>query len=393
MRQLLPIPFLLLPLVACLGDGTATADVITCEPQEDEVYPDLGDGVDYVFEEGCSSWWLNGVSVVLEPGVTVQMNDGQDVGIAYDGSLNAVGTAELPIVLQGSAQTPTWQGIQIYSANQDNAFEHVVISSAGTQTMIYQDQPSALVVWGEGYLKASNLSIEHSGGEGLSILADNSGFVGSYGPGLRFTDIAQHPVRLDADHMEALDWGGFESSEVGEPTIAAYTGRLEKDAVWAGAPLPILMESDLPLWADFRVEAGTEIRFRAGNSLLVYAAGENYTAEFIGTADAPVVLRGRLEQPGAWGGVFVGSSSPANRMEHVRIENGGGVEHTYEPTKANLTVGFYTAYLSLQDVEINNSADAGIVLDNYIADSVTLVSDNVTYSGNAGGDLVDQRDD
>lgn len=396
MRQLLPIPFLLLPLVACLGtggDGTGSAEFITCEPQEDEVYADLGEGVDYVFEEDCRYWSLLGVNVVLEPGVTIQMNDGQYVSVSYDGSLNAVGTAELPIVFQGSSQAPSWQGIQVYSANQDNVFDHVTVSGGGAGVMIYQDVASAVVTWGEGYLKASNLHIENSGGDGLSILSTYDGFPGTYGPGLSFTDIAEHPVRLNADHMPTLDWTGFEASELGESTIAAYTTRLEKEATWANLPLPVLMETDLPVWADLRIESGTELRFRAGNSLIVYAAGENPSVVFIGTEQAPIVLRGRLEQPGAWGGVFVGTSSPANRMEHVRIENGGGVEHTQEPVKANLTVGFYTAYLSLQDVEIANSADAGIVLDDYIADSVTLLTENVTYSGNAGEDLVDQRQD
>ncbi|MFT5586615.1 MAG: hypothetical protein ACI9VR_004214 [Cognaticolwellia sp.] len=397
MRQLLPIPFLLLPLVACLGTGggggVEDAEIITCDPEGDEVYADLGDGVDYVFEDDCRYWSLLGVNVVLEPGVTIQMNDGQYISVSYDGSLNAVGTAELPIVFQGSSETPSWQGIQVYSANQDNVFDYVTVSGAGAGVMIYLDEPSAVASWGEGYLKVSNLSIEHSGGDGLSILANYEQFPGVYGPGLSFTDIAGHPVRLNADHMETLDWAGFEDSELGEPTIAAFTNRLEKEATWANLPLPVLMETDLPVWADFRVEAGTELRFRAGNSLIVYAAGANPSAAFIGTEEAPIVLRGRLDQPGAWGGVFVGTSSPANRMEHVRIENGGGVEHTNEPVKANLTVGFYTAYLSLQDVEIADSADAGIVLDDYIADSVTLLTENVTYSGNAGGDLVDQRDD
>ena len=390
MRPLLPIPFLLLPLVACLGGGVGTADVITCEPEGDQVYPDLGEGVDYTFEEGCTNWSLNGVNVVLEPGVTLEMNDGQTIIISYDGSLNAVGTAELPIVIQGSSESPTWPGIQNYSANQDSVFEHLLISGAGTQTMIYQEQPSALVVWGEGYLKASNLSIEHSGGEGLSILSPNSGFPGAYGPGLRFSDIAEHPVRLDADHMETVDWAGFESSELGEPTIAAYSSRLENQATWAGIPLPIAMEGDLPVWVGLRIEQGTDVRFRAGNSLRVSGAG-NPAIEVIGTEDAPVILRGRLEQPGAWGGVIISSSTPANRMEHVQILDGGGVEHTWAGVKANLTLGYGNASLTAVDVLIAGSADAGILLDND-AGEVQFEGVDLSYSNNAGGDLVDLRE-
>lgn len=392
MRHSLPIVALLLPLVACVGGGAGSADTIPCAPTEDVVYADLGDGVDYRMEEDCGRWEISGVTVTLEPGVVVQMNDGQDAYVSYDGALNAVGTAELPIVLQGSSESPTWPGLQIDSANQDNVFEHLILAGAGTETMLYQDQPSALVVWGEGYLKASDLHIAHSGGDGLSILSETSGFPGEYGPGLVFEDVAGHPVRLNADHMETLDWGDFESSELGEPTVAAYTSRLEKEAVWSAIALPVRMETDLPVWAGLRVESGVEIQFLAGNSLLVSAAGENPTAEFIGTADAPVVLRGRLEQPGAWGGVLFSSASPANRMEHVRIENGGGVEHTWAGVKANLSLGYGAAILSVRDVEILNSADAGILLDDDLGE-VSFTAENLSYSGNAGGDLVDVRED
>jgi hypothetical protein len=392
MRQLLPIPFLLLSLVACQGGGAESAEIITCEPQEDEVYADLGDGVDYAFEEGCTEWWLNGVNVVLEPGVTIQMNDGQSVAIAYDGSLNAVGSAELPIRLQGSAESPTWQGIQVYSANQDNVFDYVTVSGAGAGTMIYLDEPSAVVSWGEGYLKASNLSIEHSGGDGLSILGESDRFPGAYGPNLSFTDIAENPVRLNAEHMETLDWSGFESSGLGEPTVAVFTSRLEKEATWAGAPLPLSMETDLPVWAGLRIEEGMELHFRAGNTLHLYGAGENPSLEVMGTADAPVILRGRLEQPGAWGGVLISSSTPANRMEHVQILDGGGVEHTWAGVAANLTLGYGPASLSASNLVISNSADAGVLLDDDLG-AVSFEATEVSYSGNSGGDMVDVRED
>ena len=62
--------------------------------------------------------------------------DGQYISVSYDGSLNAVGTAELPIVFQGSSETPSWQGIQVYSANQDNVFDYVTVSGAGAGVMI-----------------------------------------------------------------------------------------------------------------------------------------------------------------------------------------------------------------------------------------------------------------
>jgi hypothetical protein len=103
-----------------------------------------------------------------------------------------------------------------------------------------------------------------------------------------------------------------------------------------------------------------------------------------GSATDKVRIVGNLRQAGAWKGILIDTPSPNNAFTHAIIAHGGA---TGLSNNANVVLGsraYSTSQLVLNNVELNNSAGCGISKGNN--KSNLLTSQEVTYTGNAGGD-------
>lgn len=388
----------LLSLSACTVIGDPDPEgIIACAPEADVSYPDLGEGVDYFLEEGCEQWDLNGVTVTLEPGVTVEIPDGAYITVEYDAALIAEGTAELPITLQGSdSSAPTWLGMQITSANNDTSLDHLVIDGAGDGGMIYLDEPTSLSIWSEGQATIGAMTIRNGAGHGLSVLTDNLGEPGSFGPGLAFANLDGVPIVTEAHHLVDFDFGDYSATEVDSDGIELYVANsnndLEEDTVWADVPVPLIFRTSLRVEESLELGPGMELRFSEGHGLqTVGYGGTEGVLDVQGTEADPVLLRGVLDLPSSWAGVCISTKSPANRIAHAEIRHGGDSPWTWEERGANLTLGYGEASLTAENVLIASSADVGVLLDNDLGD-VSWNPVNVTYVDNPGGDVLDVRD-
>jgi len=109
-------------------------------------------------------------------------------------------------------------------------------------------------------------------------------------------------------------------------------------------------------------EAGAEVTFGPNAGLNIF--GEAALAA-LGTAEAPVVFTGALEERGSWQGLGISSRSADNQLTHLQLSDAGG---------SGAALELVNARIALDAVTIENNAGFGLVAD---AESDMSMTDSV----------------
>jgi hypothetical protein len=138
----------------------------------DATWPNIG--VPYRVLEGFDvegAW-------VIEPGVTIEFTQDRRLLVDPGASINAEGTAELPIRLVGTEPlSGFWQGIGINSLSTANVFDHVELRNAGSDEFRGTDSDGSLFIGGsagDGRVELRNSTVGDSGGFGIVVWRDSS---------------------------------------------------------------------------------------------------------------------------------------------------------------------------------------------------------------------------
>lgn len=257
-----------------------------------------------------------GATLTIEPGTQIQA--GEHVALNVSGRLQAVGTAQQPILFTGTtAQAGWWQGIKIEgSANSPlttSALEYVTIEYAGGNG------------YGALYAAYATVPIKHS----TIRHSSEDGIYGWYGGVAHLTDVtltdnALYPIRLIDGAMNP-QLAGLTVSGNGMDAIALGSGLLTGDHVRKalGVPFRILGSQTVQTGATLTVEPGVQIEFDPNVALLVRG-----TLRAMGTAAAPIRFTGVTKQSGSWQGIKIegtqGGPLTSSTLEHVTIEYAGG---------------------------------------------------------------------
>lgn len=173
----------------------------------------------------------------------------------------------------------------------------------------------------------------------------------------------EYRIRLvvRAGEFEGVDNLVFETAGCPDAVVISG-GTISSDEVWAsqgGACPAYVVEGNVSVRAELRIEAGTTILFRDDAAISVESGGA-LRAE--GTADAPIILRGTEDERGWWRGVRFETNRPTNRLAFVTIDGAGSaaLHNTTEP--AGLTVGrsSRTAGVRITDSTFTNNAGYGL---------------------------------
>lgn len=107
----------------------------------------------------------------LSPGVTILMGNDSEL-VVDQGSLNAVGTPDKPIVIRGMSQTPGfWIGLLVETKSADNLLRYVRVADAGGDDYHKAD------IYDAGHLKIEHSWVENSLQVGI-VVNKNSGIKG-----------------------------------------------------------------------------------------------------------------------------------------------------------------------------------------------------------------------
>ncbi len=312
-------------------------------------------------------------ALTIDPGVTLEFDEGVWMSVNSGGSLNAVGTAAEPIVFTGSqAVRGYWGGLTFYYSNSlNNQLDHVVIEYGGAA-----DEANLMTVGSSSEparLSVTNSTLRNSAGCGFDLRDTTV-----------MTEFANNTVTGNAvaagDVMpNMIGWLDESSTFTGNTVdgLIVRGGTVSEDQTWAAIGVPYLVRNDIGIRAALTIAAGAELVFDSATTMTMYDEG---SLSAVGTATDPILLTGSEEVPGYWGGLWCYYSNSANnRLEYVTIEYGGASD------EANLiTVGSSAqpARIAVSNCTFRNSAGYGVLLRD--TTNMTEFSSN-TLTGNELG--------
>ena len=313
-----------------------------------------------------------GGRLVLGAGTALKFASGAGIRVDEGGALEALGTADAPVVLSGVNPTPgAWNGVALRSgAGPLNRLEHTVIEYAGAAA-------------------AAALATDARAGRPVRLAADNLVLRRGAGPGFAFgrdTALERFSRVLSTDNASSGSLGPVAAGTLGpgsgfagnaEDGVRLLSGRAAGPVALAGLDVPWLL-GRLDLESSLAIGAGARLRVDAGGAITVLQTG---SLAALGTADAPIVLEGSEPVPGHWTGlVFRLSGSTDNRLEHVRVAHAGAAGAETGAALATETRAGLPVRLALADVALVESDGAGFRLG---ADTVLGRFERVTSSANA----------
>ncbi len=269
------------------------------------------------------------VDLIIEPGVviafapdTMLLIDGWD-----GGSVQAVGTAEAPIVFTSSSPEPgAWGGIYVDGAGPlRSRLQHLTVEYGGGldfDTGSIGGQGAAnLGVRGEAEIEVSSSTFRDSGGFGIEVQRSSAllDFTNNH-----FERNAAADLSIPAEQLTAID----DSNTLGPGGLRVTGGSVFESGTWPARVIRVA--DDIELYSAIVIEPGTtlELEDRVVLSIQGYSTqpgfawSESGSLIANGTPTAPVVF---TNAPGnAWARLYFDwSNAPENRLSHVHFVGGG----------------------------------------------------------------------
>ncbi len=133
--------------------------------------------------------------------------------------------------------------------------------------------------------------------------------------------------------------------------------------------------------ADLTIKPGVTITFCNGAGIWVESGG-SLNAE--GTSDNPIVFTGATKTKGWWNEINFKANNPDNKLNHVKIEYGGGNDDWGDENSSLVLKSDNNAQLSIKNTTIQHSKGYGMWIEG--GASVTAFSSN-TFKNNGSAGL------
>ena len=310
--------------------------------------------------------------LTIDPGVVVHVQ--QDLGIDINGILKADGETDNKIVITGEDQSVNgyWRCLNVYSNSVENSISNAEISYGGSGSAGTYFEAATLTI-DRAKLQMAGVTISNSGGYGIQTRRNESEFPMQ---NMSFETNNLGHAYIHTDQMGYFDNGSMFDGGY----VFVYSGDTSSDMNIAnldGAKYQIMTKSDFD--HAVTIESGTEFEFAADAGLDINS-GAVIKAQ--GTASNKIVFTGVSKVPGAWKGIYIGSSSVDNIFEHVDISYGGSSENRTYFDKSNMVIDL--AKVTLRNVSISGSDGYGIETRR---DGSTFSVENSSFSDNEFSDM------
>jgi len=289
-------------------------------------------------------------TITARPGTVFRfaVDKGMEFGWASnEATVKFEGTADKPIIFEGTTpERGHWEGITITnSVTSDSVFEHVIIRHAG-------GDGAALKNRSERGLTFKNILIEESANAGMASSSfragsENVSVRNSAGPAFILTNgIGVTNFPLGGTHE------GVENNYV-----EVDFDRISVNQIWRNPGIPYVVKTSPYNNAEVEIdfEAGIEFIFRIDKGMEFGWASNEATVRFNGTEEAPIKMRGFVEEPGHWKGIKInGSVSTASLLKHVEIRHAG--------QGSDFPLALRSA-ITINDVTLSENEGAAIFID------------------------------
>jgi hypothetical protein len=347
--------------VSCSSDDSEPAAPVNVDPieldceyfSENRTLVDNPDApIDYIIS--CVSQ-VRG-NLTIEPGVVIAFTP--DSGLTFRetvSSINAMGTANKPIVFTGTQPTRgSWRGLFINSGNASNIMEYVTVSYGGGQAFNSNGDRGNIIVYADAALTLKNCNIINSQTSGLNAVYGNSSITLQNNT---FTGNA-HPLLINtvyATQTSATD--NYAGNDLDRVLLYNYSVEFQTPSVWRNINVPYrvttLYGSAVNARGELTIEPGVTIEMAPGTSINIRDTGG---LKMVGTAASPIIIRGVNTVPGAWNGIKIDGTNPMNEIGFAQISNAGE-----DPTANRGAVRlWYNAKLYIHDTQFKDLASCGV---------------------------------
>ncbi len=364
------------------------------ELDEDQEWSELAGDAGLYFVGNAA---ING-NLTINEGVRMVFGEKVVFEVNPEGTLIAKGTEDNKIIMTSAdvAAGKKWGGLRIESTTVQNELDHVSVTHAGGE---------ANLIYFEGY-RAANIALD----KGAKVKLTNSEIAESAGNGLVLTDGAileafgnnnfhdndKYALYIAANMAGMVD-GETIIENNADDVVAIHQSSFTSDAAFHddGSPqwsalngeAKYLVLGKLTVEDDLKIEEGTYLAFAEGAYANVTTDG-SFNA--VGTADNPIMLTA-YEQDGNhnWGGIAFRSFNNNNQLKNTEVSYGGNEKNlVYISGYYGANIGVdKDASLNIEESTVSNSQRYGIAAH---PSATTTIGSGVTYSNNAGGDVLAQ---
>lgn len=289
--------------------------------------------------EACSPYTIGSdirvnedATLTIDPGVTLQFEDGVDVRIGHSSSarLVAVGTDEDEIVFESvhedNASPGDWAGIAFRDGSLPGTeLEHVVIRHAGDDDATRHEGCVTATAHEAGRVSIENTTFEQCDAAGIRIENELDTFENN-----TFRDMSV-AIDIDVGALHTIDglqtYENVDGNRFDERTLDVDTTLWGQDVPWTG-------DSELRVEGDeqpfLTMKPGTHIQFSDGNGMRV---GHDGPGGLIidGEEDNEVLLEGGIDDSGSWAGIVFRPEAMTNsHIDHAIFRNGGQDETRHD---------------------------------------------------------------
>lgn len=316
---------------------------------------------DYIVQDALS---INDTELIIEPGAVIGFEAGLGLRVRSAAGLNAVGTAEEPILLTGTTKTRGfWKGVSLENLSRtDIVIAHTTIEYTGGAS-ISGTQDASLMTTEEVTVRIENSTFRQSSGYGLS-LSQHTTITGAGGNTM--TENALGSAFAFGAAVKHLTQGGSTLTGNDVDVVMVHPTTIDDDAVWATGTYRILPGNGAQAFTvtdpgSLTLGAGVQLHFEENQALLV-RSGAGFSA--VGTAQEPILITGTEAVPGHWQGLwFFGTDNPMNRLDHVIIEYAGDNRNGFDVNDANLLLrpdGGVNTMVTVSNTTLRGSAGYGL---------------------------------
>ncbi|SIS37409.1 hypothetical protein SAMN05421766_101109 [Zobellia uliginosa] len=346
--------------------GPVETQELSCNIKEETVLKNGPAAVDYIVKCVIDVT----APLTIEPGVVIEFTENAGLGIYNEGTLNAMGTDNEPIVLRGNSDIKGWwRGVHIETQSVDNKLKHVIIEGAGSNYVYCCNQAASL------YLKGAKIALENvhlTKGKGIGLIASIGTQLESYS-NITINTHDSYPAEFNAEVLSGLDGMGSDYSGNGKDFVNVTGAAVNNQTTWYKLNVPYLLPGKvLDIKSGFVIDAGAEIVFNENGGIGVYSDGF-LTVD--GNAGAPVVMRGQSPVKGFWRGLYFETNSLNNKIDYLEISDTGSNYVYCCGEKAAIL--FHSGRASISNSILSNGKSYGIVakdgfkFEKYAANTIT----------------------
>lgn len=344
--------------------GTAAVDcrretALTADMLRKSVHLKAGIGQCYTVSEQLTVG--TDVRLKIDPGVKIIFTDAAGLSV-HEGTLEARGSADRPIVFTGRNQEPgSWLGVRFMgTSSPKNILQYVIIEYAGATPGFAGTEPANLMLddyYGKVNVALSEVTLRNSAGYGLYAEANaRSKFTHN-----TLTENQKGAAYLSPVFLDQLDTDSDFTGNKNE-LVKLSAANLDGDRLkWPGLSVPYIVSGDLNLTGNSFVEIAPGAVFKFAENTGVSVFRSRFSAR--GKKDSPIVFTGVNSVPGFWKGIlYIDTNSVDNVLEHVAIRY-AGANPTYkgvEPANLMLDDYFGTVRLKLNNTELSHSGRYGL---------------------------------